>query len=189
MTPRLQKALLIYRDSPELQAMPWDGAAMALGVGTSTIGIFRRKLGLTRTADVARRVNAMIWDEDFGMPYGHAPISAKALGERHGVHASVVQRQRRKKHVGQFIHTNQPRPDDDKYYKRVATKEEKENMALCKQAGTWGRPKGIDKFLEALSPKEGKEGHDQQRQATTSPYLPCRNRRGMCKIKSRSCSC
>ena len=189
MTPRLQKALLIYRDSEELQAMPWDDAANILHVGTSTIGIFRRKLGLTRTVDLKRRIAAMIWDEDFGKPYGNAPVSAVELGERHNLSSCTVLRERRKYHVGQFVKVNERRPDDDKYYKRVATKEEKENMALCKQAGTWGRPKGIDKFLEALSPKEGKEGHDQQRQATTSPYLPCRNRRGMCKIKSRSCSC
>jgi len=148
MIPRLQKAFNLYRDSLELQAMSWDNAAAALCVGTSTIGIFRRKLGLTRTADVRKRVCAMVWDTDFGMPYGNAPISAKALGERHGVHASVVQRQRRKKHVGQFIHTNKPRPDDDKFYKRVQTKEEKNNMALCKKTKDWGRPKGIDKYLE-----------------------------------------
>jgi hypothetical protein len=151
MKPRLQKAFQLYSDSPDLQRMKWDRAASELNVGYSTIGIFRRKLGLTRTASLKKRIADLLADEDFGVPYNHAPVPANVIAERHGLSPSMVQRQRKQRNIEPHIRRYKRRPDDDKFYKRVQSKEEKEIMDLCSKTKAWGRPKGIDKHLESLS--------------------------------------
>jgi len=134
------KAMALFKCHPEHHGLSYREIKKLYDVTETWAKKMIRECSETSYKKRLEALDALVYDDpDFGTPGECASMSQKDFANKLGVSEHIVGSRRRLKGVLPY-----------KIHKDWLSEPEKRIYKLCKLTRTWGRPAGIDRYLEQL---------------------------------------